>query len=173
MMNQLDERLQARQASMMKKSTDDVEFAIDPVLALRRRLSNVNSFRYSKELLCRMNTKQLGILMSCLMPLAKIDKQHYLVGAEKKQIVVRSDRVLIKGSTGFEELKAFIARYALSECLVIWRIMQQKNLSYRETVMNLLQLKGAKPKVVTKYATECSDDVSELFEVIATIIKQK
>ena len=67
MIYQLDERLQARQASMIKKSTDDVEFAIDPVLALRRRLSNVNSFRYSKELLCRMNTKQLGILMSCLI----------------------------------------------------------------------------------------------------------
>ena len=61
----------------------------------------------------------------------------------------------------------------MSEYLVIWRIMQQKNLSYRETVMSLLQLKGAKPQVITKYANSCSDDVSELFEVIASIIKDK
>jgi len=72
------------------------------------------------------------------MPLAKINETTYLIGAEKKEIVVRSDRVLVKGGNGFKELKSFIARYAISECLVIWRVMKQKQLSYRETVINLL-----------------------------------
>jgi len=48
----------------------------------------------------------------------------YMLGASVKEIIVKSDRILIKGSTGFEELNNFIARYALSECLIIWRLMQ-------------------------------------------------
>ena len=90
-----------------------------------------------------------------------------------KEIVVKTDRILIKGSTGFEELNTFISRYALSECLIIWRIMQQRSLTYRETIVSLLKLKGAKPKLITKYEREASTDVSDLFEVIASLIKTK
>jgi len=51
--------------------------------------------------------------------------------------------------------------------------MQKQSLTYRETVANLLQLKGASPKLIAKYEREASDDISDLFEVIASLIKQK
>jgi len=70
-----------------------------------------------------MNIKELAILLSCLMPIAKISDNKYLIGAEKKEVVFKSDRILIKGATGFKDSRKFIARYALSECLVIWRTM--------------------------------------------------
>ena len=97
----------------------------------------------------------------------------YMIGSTVKEIVVRSDRIMIKGSTGFDELNTYISRYALSECLVIWRIMQKRNLTYRETVANLLELKGVSQKLIAKYEREASDDISDLFEVIASLIKQK
>lgn len=100
------------QSSAMRFSVSDV-----------RRFSAVDSFRFSKDILCRMTIKELGILLSCLMPLVQVSDNRYLIGATTKEIVVKTDRILIKGSTGFEELNTFIARYALSECLIIWRIM--------------------------------------------------
>ena len=39
--------------------------------------------------------------------------------------------------------------------------------------MNLLKIKGAKPRLITKYEHEASQEVSDLFEVIASIIKTK
>lgn len=71
-----------------------------------------------------MSIKELGILLSCLMPLVKISDNKFLLGAEKKEFVIRSDRILVKGATGFKDSREFISRYALSECLVIWRTMQ-------------------------------------------------
>ena len=87
-----------------------------------------------------MKVKDLGVLLSCLMPLIKIDaaKSQYLIGTTKRELVVTSDRIRIKGAGGGEDVKDYVARYALSECLVIWRMMQEKHLSYREVVINLL-----------------------------------
>ena len=147
--------------------------ASSAALSSDRRFSAIDQFRYSKQVLARMSIKELGILLSCLMPIVQVEEARYMIGAAIKEIIVKKDRIMIKGSTGFEELNTFIARYALSECLVIWRIMQQQGLSYRDTVVNLLQLKGANSKLTAKYKKECSDDVSELFEVIASLIKQK
>ena len=75
-----------------------------------------------------------------MMLLVQVSENRYLIGATVKEIVVKTDRILIKGSTGFEELNTFISRYALSECLIIWRIMQQRSLTYRETIVSLLKL---------------------------------
>jgi len=49
------------------------------------------------------------------------------------------------------ELKEYVGRFALSHCLVLLRMMKQKSLSYRQTVLNLLKLKGAQTKMINKY----------------------
>ena len=176
MLDKIDTQLQQRRQSMTARSrgaASGSQLASSAGLSSDRRFSAVDQFRYSKQVLARMSIKELGILLSCLMPIVQVEEARYMIGAAIKEIIVKKDRILIKGSTGFEELNTFIARYALSECLVIWRVMQQQGLSYRDTVVNLLQLKGANSKLTAKYKKECSDDVSELFEVIASLIKQK
>jgi len=80
---------------------------------------SIRSLAYSSQLLEKMNSKELGILLSCLLPLSKIKDNKYLIGVEAKELVVKSDRILIQG----RGLKEFITRYALSNCLVIWRTM--------------------------------------------------
>ena len=130
-----------RKASMGARSGNAaaaVSMAASSQISSDRRFSAIDQFRYSKQVLVRMSTKELGILLSCLMPIVQVEEARYMIGAAMKEIIVKKDRIMIKGSTGFEELNTFISRYALSECLVIWRIMQQQNITYRETVVNLL-----------------------------------
>ena len=71
------------------------------------------------------------------------------------------------------EFREYISRFALSHCLVLWRMMKQKNLTYREAVLQLLKLKGAKPKIIAKYDKELSTDTSDLFQRIAIEIKKR
>ena len=135
----------------------------------------MNDFHYTKELLCQMNVDELGILLSCLLPLVKLGESDnkYLIGATKRTLIVRQDRIIVQNTSSGEDLKDFISRYSLSECLVIWRMMQEKNLSYRDVVTNLLQIKDATPMVIAKYQANVSEEVSQIFEVIATIIREK
>ena len=51
--------------------------------------------------------------------------------------------------------------------------MQTKNVSYRETVLGLLKMKGAAPKLISSYGKELREEVSELFFVIAEQIVEK
>jgi len=97
-----------------------------------------------------------------------------LFGVEARNIIVKSDRILIQGgASGFMELKEYVGRFALSHCLVLLRMMKQKSLSYRQTVLNLLKLKGAQTKMINKYEKELDDDTSELFQRIANQISKQ
>ena len=98
-----------------------------------------------------MTAKELGQLLCCLLPLAKIEDKRYMIGAEAKKIVVTSDKVMIRTGGGFCTLEEHIEKYALSECLVIWRTMQQKHITFNETVVNLLELHGASEELVEQY----------------------
>ena len=46
-------------------------------------------------------------------------------------------------------------------------------MSYRETVLSLLKMKGATPKLIATYNKELEEEVSDLFFVIAQVIAQK
>ena len=94
--------------------------------SLQRKLSDPRQFRYSKELLCKMSIRELGALLCCLLPTAKIGALKYMIGTESKKIIVKSNMVLIRTGGGFMPLEEHIQKYALSECLIIWRMMQQK-----------------------------------------------
>ena len=117
-------------------------------LTLKRKMSNPAEFRYSKELLCRMNVKELGALLCCLLPLAKLGELRYMFGTESKKLVVKSDKVLIRTGGGYCTVQEHLAKYALSECLIIWRTMQQKEITFNETIMNLLELHGATQEMI-------------------------
>ena len=138
-----------------------------------RTLSDPREFRYSKELLCKMSIRELGSLLCCLLPIAKVGELKYMIGTECKKIIVKSDKVLIRTGGGFMPLEEHIYKYALSECLIIWRTMQQKNLNFNESVVNLLALHGAPESLIEQYQEETTDDISDLFEVIASLVKQK
>ena len=120
-----------------------------------------------------MSVRDLGALLCCLLPIAKLGELRYMIGTESKKIIVKSDKVLIRTGGGFMPLEEHINKYALSECLIIWRTMQQKNLNFTETVVNLLSLHGAQESLIELYQEETTEDISDLFEVIASLIKQK
>ena len=71
-----------------------------------------------------MTIRELGALLCCLLPIAKVGELKYMIGTEAKKIIVKSDKVLIRTGGGFMPLEEHINKYALSECLIIWRMMQ-------------------------------------------------
>ena len=71
-----------------------------------------------------MSIKELGALLCCLLPIAKIDDLKYMIGSEAKKIILKKDDVMIRAGGGFCPIGVHIDRYALSECLIIWRLMQ-------------------------------------------------
>ena len=77
----------------------------------------------SKELLCTMTLNQLCILLTCLLPIAKISDNKYMIGTEGKLIIVKSDKVMIRTGGGYVPLDEHINKFALFECLLIWRTM--------------------------------------------------
>ena len=90
-----------------------------------------------------MSIKELGYLLSCLLPIAKLASLSYMIGTEAKLIIVKKQSVFIRTGGGFCSLEEHVIKYALYECLVIWKTMQKKNITFNETVINLLQLHGA------------------------------
>jgi hypothetical protein len=83
-----------------------------------------NQFTYSKQLLAQMSIKELSSLACCLLPIANLGDHRFLIGAESKKIIIKSDQVLLRTGGGFCTIEEHIKKYALSECLVIWRMMQ-------------------------------------------------
>ena len=92
-------------------------------LTLNKRLSDPCEFRYSKELLCKMNIKELGSLLSCLLPITKLTSMRYMFGTEAKMIIVKKESVMIRTGGGYCSLEEHLLKYALVECLIIWRAM--------------------------------------------------
>ena len=166
MINQMDKEI--RQRETMRQQRGDAK---SKRATYMRKLSDPRQFRYSKQLLCTMSARELGDLLCCLLPIAKVGDLKYMIGTEAKKIIVKSDMVLIRTGGGFMPLEEHINKYALSECLIIWRTMQQKNLNFNETVVNLLALHGADDSLLEQYQEETTDDISDLFEVIAALIK--
>ena len=95
-----------------------------------------------------MNIKELGSLLSCLLPITKLTWLRYMFGTEAKMIIVKKESVLIRTGGGYCSLEEHIQKYALVECLIIWRAMQQKNITFHETVINLLELHQADQAVI-------------------------
>ena len=123
--------------------------------------------------MCTMSLKELGALLCCLLPIAKLGDLRYMIGTEAKKIIVKRSTVLIRTGGGFCPLQEHIDKYALSECLIIWRMMQQKNITFNETIVTLLELHQADDALIEQYQEDTTDDISDLFEVIATLVKQK
>ena len=79
-------------------ATTENDSEANPVLLKRRtsvdiksKKSHIKSIAYSKKLLEKMSIKELGVLLSCLMPLAKISELKYLIGAEAKNLIIKKD----------------------------------------------------------------------------------
>jgi len=68
-----------------------------------------------------------------LIPIVKIDaaRQTYLVGTQKRQIMMKSTSLIVRMSNGFMGLDAYLDQEAETECLAIWKIMEEKQLSYQ------------------------------------------
>lgn len=86
-----------------------------------------------------------------LIPIIKIEKGKYMIGTEKKQVVVKNDSLIVRIGGGFESMDRYIDHISRPECLKINHTMRQKNLDYTETVCSYLDGIKAGDKVKDSY----------------------
>ena len=70
-----------------------------------------------------MSIKELGYLLSCLLPIAKLASLSYMIGTEAKMIIVKKEGVLIRTGGGYCPMEEHVIKNSLYECLVIWNTM--------------------------------------------------
>ena len=127
----------------------------------------MSEFTYADKILEKMPVKELGVLLSCLMPMVKVGDNRYLFGVETRNIIVKSDRILIQGgASGFMEFREYFSRFALSHNLVLLRMMNQKELTYKQAILSVLKLKGANSALIQKFKNAPQNDASDLFQRI-------
>lgn len=80
---------------------------------------------------------------------------------------------MVVSSSGLVNMKDFINVSSLTSCLVIWNAMKENKLSYRETTLNLLQIKGVASNLISEYERWINDEVSEIFALIAGVLNEK
>ena len=66
------------------------------------------------------------MILCCLLPIAKISSNKYLIGTEAKMIIVKSDKVLIRTGGGYVPIEEHISKFSKFECLLIWRTMDKQ-----------------------------------------------
>ena len=74
----------------------------------------------------KMDTQQVGAALVEHMPLVKLADGEYLIGTEKKKIIVKSNNLLIRVGGGFITLEEYITRNAPFECIKIHMLMKDK-----------------------------------------------
>ena len=77
-------------------------------------------------------------VMFGLLPVVKIDKDKYMIGTEKKQVLVKNEALIVRIGGGFESFDKHIEHVSRPECLKITHTMRAKNIDYTETVIHYL-----------------------------------
>ena len=128
-----------------------------------------------KEHLSQMPRDELVNLLTCLLPIVRLDaaENRYLVGAEVKKLVHKSDRVLVQTGGGFSEIGDHLNQYAIRESLVIWKAMTRHSLTFSEAITGMLLQNKADKRVITAFREEVSDDMDSLFIIVVSLYRTK
>ena len=145
--NNIEQMVDKLDSEIRERETDRISRAscqnMDRDERNKRRASDPLAFDFSKELLVTLSLNELSVLLCCLLPIARLSNNKYMIGTEAKLIVVKSDKVMLRTGGGYAPLDEHINKYALFECLLIWRTMNKQKIGFTETVVNLLEMHGA------------------------------
>ena len=120
-----------------------------------------------------MSHTELVKIIACLLPIVRLSEGRYLVGAEVKKLIKKTDRVLVQTGGGFSQLYEHLCAYAMREAIVIWKAMMKHNISYSQAIQGLLIQAKAKNETVRSFNDGLTTEIDDLFEVLITIFKEQ
>ena len=77
-----------------------------------------------------MSNEELEQCMRLLVPVIKLDTNSYIVGTQKRQLVMKNTNLLMRVGGGFMELNEYLRQEAKFECLKISMAMGKQQQSY-------------------------------------------
>lgn len=98
-----------------------------------------------------MDSKQVGAALVEHMPIIKLEEGEYLIGTEKKKIIVKANNLLIRVGGGYITLEEYITRNAPFECIKIHMHMKEHKVSFKKAVTYYLENLDASKRVVRSW----------------------
>ena len=81
-----------------------------------------------------MTEQDIAKVLISHLPFIKLEEGKYMIGTEKRTIMVRSDRLMIRVGGGFATLEEYLHQNAPFECIKIHMVMKDKKKTFKEAV---------------------------------------
>ena len=157
----------------MAKKGDEVDKKIAEILdsmsseitkTLAKRIQKAKKLDTQDKLayLDHMNAEEINQLLSSILPIIKLESGKYMIGTEKKNIAIKSDRLLIRTGGGFTTLEDHIKQNGPFECIKISKVMRDKNCSFKLAVKFYLEKHKSIDKVISDFM-KTDEANSEMF----------
>jgi len=78
-----------------------------------------NELAPENQFLTDMTLAQLEAAMAALIPIVKLEQGKFMIGTEKKQVLVKNEKLIVRIGGGFEPMETHIDHIARPECLKI------------------------------------------------------
>ena len=95
-----------------------------------------------------MNAEQVGAYLVEHLPIIKIGEADYMIGTEKRKIIVKASNLLLRVGGGYITLEEYITRNAPFECIKIYMLMKEKQFSFKQAVTHYLEHQEVSKKVM-------------------------
>jgi len=107
---------------VQKKVVEDALVNDDSALQDASPTHDGTSFQNFIDLLSK---EQLEQCLRLLVPVIKLDTNSYLIGTQKRQLLMKNTNLLIRVGGGFMELNEYLRQEAKFECLKISMTMEK------------------------------------------------
>ena len=105
-----------------------------------------------------MTAKQISKLLLAHLPFIKLKDGQYMIGTEKKTVMVRSNTLMIRVGGGYATLEEYLHQNAPFECIKIAMVMKDKKYTFKEAVKYYLTKHKAGDKVIKDYMKTSSSN---------------
>ena len=105
------------------------------------------------EFLYVMDEMELQLTLVSMMPIIKISEEngryYYMLGTDRKEIMVKTDRLFLRVGGGYATLHEYIEQNGAFECIKIFKRMRDFNCSFKEAVKFFLEKNKGNRKLIT------------------------
>ena len=95
-----------------------------------------------------MDPEEVGAFLVEHLPIIKIGEADYMIGTEKRRIILRASNILIRVGGGYVTLEEYITRNAPFECIKIYMLMKEKKISFKDAVTHYLENQEVSKKIM-------------------------
>ena len=116
-----------------------------------------------------MSNEELEQCMRLIVPVIKLDTNSYIVGTQKRQLLMKNTNLLMRVGGGFMELNEYLRQEAKFECLKISMAMDKQQQTYQEVLVDILKDRNASEKVINQFRRNTSQAKIPFKEILDAV----